>query len=733
MDVKRKNIKQKANKIFTDREEPRKAFWDEYTNFCRNFGEDKITVLTYYGIGGIGKSELLKKIINEMQETLESPQYVYYDMGEKNNAVMDVFLEKVKNILSRNYKFTFPTFELALYNYAYKNGDTLTETETKSFLDSHPFLESITSFIEEIPVANLTVKLIKAADKGLCFAQKLAKEYGDVLNELEKKTAAEIHKALPEYFALDIQLNMEKAEQPLVVFLDTYEALVNEMGVGEALLKDIWIRGSDGLIQNMPGVFWVIAGREKLKWESFDADWSSSLSQHLLGDLSFWDATFFLETAGIEDADLRSELYTLTGGTPLYLDLCVNTYEEIEKRGQTPKTEDFGKNTYELIERFLRYMDGVKKDMMYIFACLGEWSDDLILQIGSSLWSSFSMLDYEKIKDFSFITQHADGHYSIHKTVGDVLLNSASPLVREQTAKAAVQYYYKKLCAASLYDAAYGQYLKAWIHFASLHYSDTMELSLIYQMVIEEKLRGLLQIGRFDTVLFAVEKNGNQEIFFQTIIMYIRALLAAGRNEEAYAHAKKEFERMGSEAKEVAYTEFYATYADACSAVGEHEQALAVHEKVLQNITDAFGEDSVFACRCRLPIIKVLTDLEWYDEAEKTIQTVQAYLQQREENEVRKEQLFLSECIGTLAFKTGDYSKALEQFSNLFNAYKDMPDAAYDRILCMANVGICLFKTGKEAEGNAILQEAYDKSVQMLGETHPVTCEIAEKPKMLQG
>lgn len=727
MDVKRRNIKQKANKIFTDREEPRKAFWDKYTEFSQEFGGNRISVLTYYGIGGIGKTRLLEKLIKEMHASLASPQYVYYDLGKENNAVMDVFLKKVKNILIRQYKFSFPTLELALYNYAYKNGDVIVERGTKSFLEEHPFLENIASIIEEIPVANLTVKLFKAADKGMYFARKVAEAYDDVLQEMEEKTAAEIHRDLPEYFALDMEMNMENAEQPLVIFLDTYEALVNEMEAGEALLRDLWIRGSDGLIQNIPGVFWVIAGREKLKWEAFDPDWNGSLHQHILGELSFLDATHFLEMAGITDAALRSELYTLTGGTPLYLDFCVETHLKIIEKGETPQIADFGKTPHELMERFLRYMDNAQKSIMYMLACLGQWTDELILKIGPCVQSSFSVLAYETIREFSFITQHDDGHYSIHKTVGEVLLKSHHTFIREQTAKEAVQYYYAKLNDTSIYDAAFSRYLKAWLHFAPMHYTDKMMLAFVYQAEIEEKLQALLNIGRFDDVLFAIEKNGDQEIYFQTIIMYIRALLAAGRSAEAYAHAKKEFERMGGEAKEVVYTDFYSVYADACFAVGENEQALPVYERILKNITEAFGEDSVFACRSRFPIIKVLTAMKRYTKAEENIQIVQEYLKDKEEKSVQLENLLLCESVGTLAAERGEYEKALEQFSLLYDAYKDTEDAVYERIICMANMGICLRKTGKEAEGKDMLQKAQTESVRIFGKSHPVTKDIEEK------
>ena len=53
-----------AEQLFTDREEPRKAFWDIYDNMSAG----EYMVLSYYGIGGIGKTTLLKQLIKELYE-----------------------------------------------------------------------------------------------------------------------------------------------------------------------------------------------------------------------------------------------------------------------------------------------------------------------------------------------------------------------------------------------------------------------------------------------------------------------------------------------------------------------------------------------------------------------------------------------------------------------------------------------------------------------------------------
>ncbi len=112
------------------------------------------------------------------------------------------------------------------------------------------------------------------------------------------------------------------------------------------------------LLQHIPNVLWVIAGREKLKWEELDSRWGENLEQHLLDKLSSTNSMNFLKDSGITDEQLRKDLYVLTKGVPVYLDLCVDTYEAIKKEGKNPTItiNDFGKNTKSLLGRFLKYI-----------------------------------------------------------------------------------------------------------------------------------------------------------------------------------------------------------------------------------------------------------------------------------------------------------------------------------------------------------------------------------------
>lgn len=456
MKVRKQKSTPLANRIFTDREEPRAAFWKNYEICKQNLSQEdsEIRVLHYYGIGGIGKSCLLKQLMCEMEERLSKPQYLYFDFNihQDSRAV----LEALKNKLSDSYGFRFPLFELGAYNYAKKIGESANAPEVKAYISQSPFLSLLFTIAGKIPGAATIVDVLKFADKSLAYVRTYLANHRRDLIQIETKEADELYHYLPYLFAQDLGNNLEDAKEPLVLFLDTYERVVNEMSaVGEPLNNDLWLRGEEGLIQNTAHVLWVIAGREKLKWERFDPDWASALESHILGNFAPGDSDSFLSASGVGGTLLRSQLYELTCGTPVYLDLCVDRFHDLSEQGHVPTIEHFGQDHYELIERFVRYMDDNKKDIVYVLSCLQQWDDSLITEIAQTVLPNFSLSAYERVKDFSFVIESDRGCYNIHQTVGSVLLNHCPETIRLRTARKALAYYLQRLKAMKSFKEGY--------------------------------------------------------------------------------------------------------------------------------------------------------------------------------------------------------------------------------------------------------------------------------------
>ena len=143
------------------------------------------------------------------------------------------------------------------------------------------------------------------------------------------------------------------------------------------------------------------------------------------------DSTSFLRSAGITEEDLINQIYKITCGTPVFLDMCVDTYYKFIEQNQKPTAKDFSGDRRKLIERFFTYMNDSEKDFVTVLAFIGNWTDNNIEDRIRPVLGNFSFSLYEKIKQFSFVI-HEGENYKIHETIRDVITEEASPIIKNK-------------------------------------------------------------------------------------------------------------------------------------------------------------------------------------------------------------------------------------------------------------------------------------------------------------
>ena len=430
-------VNAKATKEFTDREEPRKIFWEKYNLMKSQMNDEtSIQVISYYGFGGIGKTSLLHKLMEELNDRESESKIEFLDfekLVEFNNNLLDI-LKVIRHDLKDKYKFTFPIFDLVTYVYETKMGKTATKPELSSIFDENKELGFLKDVISDIPLIVTFAKVIYYADSGKNLIQERLRnqKLRQRLLEIENTSVEEIKEHLAYYFSIDLKENLKNEKAPFVFFIDTYEKLVNELTqIGDPLKNDLWLRSDEGLICRVPNVIWVMAGREKLKWQDLDEGWEGTLEQHLLGTLSFQDTSSFLKTAGINDEELIKQIYSLTHGTPMYLDMCVDAYVKLIDQGKEPTIEEFKGDTTSLVNRFLMYMKDAERDFSTMLAYVPEWTDDSIEEIAMKMNGTFSYSLYEKVKNFSFIVNE-NGKYKMHESIKDIIIANTPEVLRSK-------------------------------------------------------------------------------------------------------------------------------------------------------------------------------------------------------------------------------------------------------------------------------------------------------------
>ena len=773
MKIRSKSSLPRASRVFTDREEPRASFWKLYNQTAAELqsGEGNIHVLGYYGIGGIGKSSLLKKLMTEMTEQIPSPRYLYFDFNiyQERRAVLD----KIKNKLEDDYKYSFPLFELGSYVYARKIGEKADSPEVQQLTDRSPLLSFMASVAENIPVVGIAAQVLSLADQGIAMLRTHLKQHSRELARIEYMEAEELYNYLPCLFAEDMTHNLEKETVPMVFFLDTYERLVNELAqVGEPLKNDEWLRGEEGLVQNIPGVLWVIAGREKLKWERFDAEWSDALEQHILGNLSVADSDQFLTNAGVGGAELRAALYEITGGTPVYLDLCVDQFTRIVTRGEVPTAEMFGTNTFDLIERFARYMGEAQKDLVFMLCCLKHWSDGLIADIGGKILPNFSLSAYEKVKDFSFIIQSDDGFYNIHQTVGGVLYEECPAVLKERTANCLMERFQPEIDANAYFSPGYVTAAGYVMQAAQIKHPEAEGFRAYYEKHLRGAMLWLAKAGRFEqaeTLLDAVSDRAKNlpesrihalAMMDEAYLLFLRgnydpeATLAA-RAHELYRSLlgedhpdtlralsavgdiltegpdKKralEIDRTVYEKRRAALGDDHPDTLDAMgkvsvslSLVGDDRGALVLKREVLERRRRILGEEHPDTLKAMGNLASTLSSLGYYQEALALKEDV-LQLRRRVLGEDHLSTLRAMNSLAITLQDLGDHKRALALKETVLEKRRAILGDGHSQTLSSMNsLAITLETLGDYKKSRELKEQVLAERIRIFGEDHPST------------
>ena len=546
----------KANRQFTDRTEPQAAFRDAYLKMAAAQDPSKTSshIITYYGMGGIGKSRLLEQLHKNLStdssliaKNNKKPLVVQFNF---EGAPSDGFLilERLYKILHNDLKWSFPRFEWGLYLYKRKIGMDAEEPKVKSFLDEHN-LNTPLNFIGKIPFFSMAVDVVKSVDEAQAFLRnwmrKLYKPQDDIRTKFNGLTAEEMQRELPGLFAENLNAYTAEFSTPLVFLLDTYECIVENNKQGFTRKRDWWLHGKGSLISQTKNTLWVIAGRHKLQWNEENC----TMEQHLLGSLSEEDAASFLTGAGIPEA-LIPGLYELTGGTPIFLDVCVDLYVQLVQSGAEPELSQFGLGDSDrLIECYLKYMDPHIKEMVYMLSFIPLWDKRLVESAARQVLGDFHVAEFNQVKRLSITCAVEQPHsteedsdeddpeleeqacYFIHRAVAEHLRNNPENESRAATAKFLINHFRLVLDTASPYSEEYSHALQNLLYGGMLLYKKRTKLADFYLSTMQEPQNRLCRCHREEVAenLFAPFWERAEED--PSDFLYATALYAKAKNE----------------------------------------------------------------------------------------------------------------------------------------------------------------------------------------------------------
>jgi hypothetical protein len=408
-----------AVRTFTDRENARDAFSSALANL--ESGRKNLKVLTYYGVGGIGKSRLLRHLCR-MLEGREGLRVAIIDLGSPQFAApYDLLLE-----IRRQLGFRCYLFEYALARVLSLSGRSIKDINRGVLSEDsllYDFQEVATELADIVAPARLLRKLYdRLTDARRRYLSSLKEEFASI----DKISDSDLGAYLPYYLATEVAKQARDNGLKIVLFLDTFEAVDKRSGFqGTKAAPDDCIKEFIGSAE--VGLY-VLGGRNYLRWADDNPEWLNYVEQHSLGRLTDTDAEYFLRSLPIDQPDVRAAIIRSSKGVPLYLDLCASTYLIRKSEGEEILPTDFRVHEREVVRCFLAHLDPEHQETLKVMSIVDAFDFGLFGDITRSFNIGFPLTLFQDFCKSSYAegVDTARGFFRIHSIVRDYISDQAS-------------------------------------------------------------------------------------------------------------------------------------------------------------------------------------------------------------------------------------------------------------------------------------------------------------------
>jgi tetratricopeptide (TPR) repeat protein len=391
----------------------RESILEAYAEELSRAGDD-VRLLNIVGVGGIGKSRLLRELRDRAGDSHRTAtldlQVPAMRQQEDALAVLRVELGR-QGVRFDRFDIGYAVFWQRLHPHL-----RLTPKELP-FIEESEALTQILGDASGIPVFGTALGLVKLAERATAGVRRRRRiRIDDTLRSLDDLSNVELADAVTYLFAQD--LRESSAERPYVVFVDAYEALVSaSVRAGRASMLDAWLRD---LVAQLDRGLVVVASREPLRWQSYDPGWAEVTRQCQVGGLPMRARLELLTESGIADPADRASIARASAGLPFYLHLAIDTWTASGEPGRAVSPE-------EIVQRFLQHVSGQEIRTLELLSIPRIFDFEIFQALADAFDLPRHRPAWESLTAYSFVYPAGQHGLRLHQLMRAALATHVSP------------------------------------------------------------------------------------------------------------------------------------------------------------------------------------------------------------------------------------------------------------------------------------------------------------------
>ncbi|WP_052863831.1 tetratricopeptide repeat protein [Streptomyces niger] len=400
---------------FFNRESVLTAYDEELRNAAPDAGP---RILNVVGVGGIGKSRLLQELRNRTGPGFRTARLDLQipAMRQQEDALAVLRTE----FGAQGIKFDrFDIAYAALWQRVHPQ--LRMDRANTPFAEESDILSKILDDAMGFPVFGTAAGLVRLAGRAISNRHRKHRIATDpTLQDLDSLSNAELGYAVT--YLLAEELREASTEQPFVLYVDAYEALVpTPLPGGKSFGADAWLRD---LLSQLQGGLTVVASREPLQWATYDRDWAAVIREAVVEGLPMTARMELLTAAGITELPRQRSIAEASAGVPFYLHLAVDTQAQHSARLETARTSE------QIVQRFLQHVAPDEVRILELLSIARTFDFETFRALGRAFDLPAHLLTWESLTAYSFTYPLPHGSYRLHQLMVAALQTHLSPAIQ---------------------------------------------------------------------------------------------------------------------------------------------------------------------------------------------------------------------------------------------------------------------------------------------------------------